>query len=54
MAHDWDAFWEAHGSLAVVAAGIHPDDVPAAVEFLAALQLRSSRKPRPTSSANPA
>lgn len=35
---DWAEFWAAQGSLAVVAAGIHPDDVPAAVEFLAALQ----------------
>lgn len=37
-AQDWDEFWAVQGSLAVVAAGIHPDDVPAAVEFLAALQ----------------
>jgi 2-succinyl-5-enolpyruvyl-6-hydroxy-3-cyclohexene-1-carboxylate synthase len=37
-AQDWEAFWSSEGSVAVVAAGIHPEDVPLAVEFLAKLQ----------------
>lgn len=35
---DWNEFWAAKGTLAVLAAGIHPEDVPAAVDFLTALQ----------------
>lgn len=32
--HDWREFWDAEGSLIVLASGIHPDDVPVAREFL--------------------
>lgn len=35
---DWQEFWDAEGDLVVLAAGIHPDDVPVARDFLLRLK----------------
>lgn len=36
--HNWREFWEAEGELLVVASGLHPEDLPAAREFLLRLK----------------
>ncbi|MEY4484758.1 MAG: 2-succinyl-5-enolpyruvyl-6-hydroxy-3-cyclohexene-carboxylic-acid synthase, partial [Verrucomicrobiota bacterium] len=35
---DWQEFWDAEGEIVVLAGGIHPDDVPAARDFLLTLK----------------